>query len=335
MKKKLGLCLLKVLLAFNLESQNPSGSIYSISVLPPLFQNYSNLFCWLDTLNLGTDTSILKLDTSCYVWQLGFNQKPEIGIPGEDYGIETGLDSAYPIESNCSFLLHFPSNPLSYGQTLLFFEHRYFTDSLSDGGILEFSNNGTIWKNVVGNFWANFYNFPSIDNQSGLYQVDSLPQIDTSGYSFTGTNTYWTWSGLQLVWEMMLKTEVNETPVVNELEDENQYYFRFRFKSDSISENKPGWMIRNLVVGYSDVGGKIETYTNPKFQIFPNPANETIQLSNESKIQSLTLYTVHGQNITLQPDSENRISVKNLTPGIYWIYAQTSQGNFHSKFIKQ
>ena len=315
-------------------AQGQTGGIYSVQVLPEPFRPYSNQFCWLDTILLSSDTNVLKIDTTCDSWQLGYNQKIEMGTPGEDFGIETDLDSAYPTESNCSFIIQMPTNPLQYGQTILLFEHRYLTDSLKDGGIIEFSFNGTEWNNVVGSMWSAFYNFPGIDNQTGSYQVDSLPRIDTSGYSFTGTNSNWTWSGLELIWAMMTKNEPLENNGGSTTQ-EDQILFRFRFKSDTLADSKPGWMIRNLVVGYADIGGMAHASINAKPPIFPNPTNDRIKIQSELPLMKVTLVSLQGLSVSMEPDSENTISLKNFIPGLYWLQVQTSKGLFHSKILKE
>ncbi len=71
------------------------------------------------------------------------------------------------------------------------------------------------------------------------------------------------------------------------------------------------------------------------FSVYPNPVSTTLFVKTNSQNVSYTeLFNINGQLISTQ--SENKINVESLTPGVYLIKIHTIEGHseFH-KFIKQ
>ncbi len=58
------------------------------------------------------------------------------------------------------------------------------------------------------------------------------------------------------------------------------------------------------------------TTTNSSFKIYPNPAFETINISNDNDVKSLELYTMAGRQV-LKAEDTNTINIENLTSGLF------------------
>ena len=73
---------------------------------------------------------------------------------------------------------------------------------------------------------------------------------------------------------------------------------------------------------------------NP-LSIYPNPANKTINISNDTDfyIQEITIFDISGKQ-TKMNYSDNQIKIDHLTNGIYFIKVETDKGEFSQKFIK-
>lgn len=295
--------------------------------------------CWLDTLDLGGDTNVITLSPSCNLWQIGANQKPEFGTPGNDVGIETDLDSAYPVNSSCSFWVKFP-NLLQWPSYILLFEHKYSADSLNDGGTIEYSCNGTDWSNVVGNIsggfpaMKNFLSFPMVQDYGGYYDQGSIPTLDDVNYAFTGSNTSWHWSGVQIIWFMPVKSAQNSLDGCD-MNGNDSVQFRFSFTSDSTFDNQPGWMIRNVVVGSADIAGGIADVYNTSARIYPNPSSKLLFIKEGIPQAKVSIVNLLGQEQMNTFYSQNGLDISSLASGMYWVKFESSAGIQVSKFTKE
>ncbi|MBX7180939.1 MAG: T9SS type A sorting domain-containing protein [Bacteroidia bacterium] len=318
-------------------AQSSNGNIYPCEVLPPILSYACYQNCWLDTLHLGGDTNLIKLSSSCDLWQIGNNQKPEFGNPGADFGIETDLDSSYSTGNSCSFWITPPSNPFQWASTVLMFEHRYSTDSLKDGGVIEYSCNGTDWSNVVNdNFisptFKSYINFPLVDDY-GNYNPASIPTLDDLNYSFTGTSDTWIWSGFEFIWAFPVKSIQNNQNGC-EFSNMDSLLFRFTFHSDTTFDNKPGWMIRNIVVGSIDLGSGINEFTQNSPIVYPNPTNDLVFLSESYLGANFEILNSMGQQVSSGYYTSSGISTSELSEGNYWIRGYLGQIPWKTTFVK-
>lgn len=65
--------------------------------------------------------------------------------------------------------------------------------------------------------------------------------------------------------------------------------------------------------------------------IYPNPANNIINISTKKNIKEIELFNQYGQ---IKITDRNTINISNLTPGIYFLKITTDEAEFNSKFIK-
>ena len=184
------------------------------------------------------------------------------------------------------------------------------------------------WQNNDAPTFINGHNY------FGLGELgDTLP-------SFTGTNADWEWSGIQLVWVIPVM-QPDENRWQECWDNMDTLYYRFTFESDSVDNNKAGWMIRNIVFGWNDLSGSISEFSSLPLKLFPNPATEKISIElppNSGALSSVVISDIAGKVVAspLTPlQGERGVDVSSLSPGIYFVLAETDKLVFRQKLIKQ
>ena len=76
-----------------------------------------------------------------------------------------------------------------------------------------------------------------------------------------------------------------------------------------------------------------------KFKLYPNPSNEYLYLdygNQKAFFISWTIFNQFGQNILhgLYNETQNRLDITQLKPGIYWLRFQFDGQLFTQEFIK-
>ncbi|NOQ71092.1 MAG: T9SS type A sorting domain-containing protein [Crocinitomix sp.] len=252
----------------------------------------------------------IELDTAASnQWQTGFPSKPFFDT---SYSAPNCImtDSLIPYSnSNLSSFqipLHYEGGDMMFNVGIRFW-HKYQTDSLLDGGFIEFSYD-------YGDTWANVYDHTELYPEFEFYQENLYGEEDTlidGTHAFTGTSD-WTYTQLQWIWMYPLKVEVPDTLLL-----------RFNFISDSINTSKDGWMIDNISSFYAIFGGVDEYGTAASLQIFPNPSlgATTVKYENhQNESYSLSVINTLGQElIRMNGLSGSTVSLetRKLAKGIY------------------
>jgi len=78
-----------------------------------------------------------------------------------------------------------------------------------------------------------------------------------------------------------------------------------------------------------------KTLVSESFYVFPNPASQYITLNSIYKLLNASFVDSYGKSYSGKFDKENRLDIKNLQPGIYWIKVQTSNGILTRKLVKE
>jgi ELWxxDGT repeat protein len=80
-----------------------------------------------------------------------------------------------------------------------------------------------------------------------------------------------------------------------------------------------------------------EGTSTTKFLVYPNPADDYLQLKTNLPVRMVQITDLSGNIVTTESyRSGNSISVTGLTPGLYFIEAQTGNGEkYFSKFLKR
>ncbi|QBZ98914.1 T9SS type A sorting domain-containing protein [Flavobacterium sangjuense] len=78
-------------------------------------------------------------------------------------------------------------------------------------------------------------------------------------------------------------------------------------------------------------------FVKSSLRMYPNPANEVLNISSESTIDTITVYNTLGQIVSKQSASANEatINVSSLSKGVYILTAQVGNELIRKQFIKE
>ena len=271
--------------------------------------------------------TLIKIDTSQHpnIWQIG---KPHKTIFDTAYSapnaIVTDTVNPYPANNVSSFQFTVYDSAYIIGQylnwnesgTILSFKYRIDTDTLRDGGYIEYSiDSGATWKNI--------YSFAP-----WTYNGDTLFD-GTPGY--TGKSNGWQYRDIIFWWCYGL----GGSP------PPHSAFVRFTFKSDNINNNKEGWMIDDIDFESAICEGVPQLSQEDNIIIAPNPftAETTINFSATDNIQTkyISIIDVLGneiRNATIPAATTNyTIDKGTMQAGIYFLRIQQRAGNVINKKI--
>lgn len=290
-----------------------------------------------DSVDFEIPSSYITLDTSQgNIWQIGNPQKSFFSSAfNSSNAIVTDTINFYPVNATSSFTLTIPySFILSNTRTTLTFWHKYDTDTLQDKGFIEASyDGGNSWLILEDTFpvwpipdcgfsWCYDYHL-----SNGNYTVHN-PVV-------SGKSDGWILSFFEWIWFMGMKTSDTIICMPDSL------MLRFSFTSDSINNNKEGWMIDKIIIrGHMDPVGIDEVLTENSMLLFPNPAKDEIILVNKDLkfiATSLSVYDMYGNRLEYFEHKKNyrRINISHLKPGIYFIVFKNEMQSIRSiKFVK-
>ena len=237
------------------------------------------------------------------IWQIGTPSKTIFNSAyNAPLALVTDTLNTYPNGNASSFEIVMHTDDLTY----ISFWHRLNTDSLEDGGVIEFSTNGGLtWTNIINstqfiltNFYSNSSTISSNSNQPG----------------FTG-NSNW------------IKSTIQGYAL-------NFVRFRFTFTSDNINTNKDGWMIDSF--DFACIGTGInEVGINSPIQIFPNPTSNIISVNSDNTIQikSVNIYDMVGKSILTTDQSV--IDISKFQSGLYYIEVTTDKEKYLARIVRE
>jgi hypothetical protein len=74
----------------------------------------------------------------------------------------------------------------------------------------------------------------------------------------------------------------------------------------------------------------------PQFELFPNPAQDFIGISNFGLIETISIFTMSGSKVLSENQTDGNINISDLRPGIYLLVIMDQNGrNYQRKFIKK
>jgi len=283
-----------------------------------------------DTVNFESSTNVLiGLDTTQpnNLWQIGTPHKILFDSAyTRPNAMVTDTLNYYPANNTSSFQFTlYDSAFLMFGfhnwqnqATEINFMHKYDTDTLYDGGYIEFSiDSGSSWTNVDA-FTPWVYNY-----SGNLYD---------GTHGFTGSSNGWRNCLFYLNWCSGGVTHIPASAII-----------RFTFKSDSINTNKEGWIIDNIRWRSGYCEGVKENATNNEITLYPNPCASQLIIDNGKLIiKEIHIYNVLGGEILkqVQNDQSETIDVSKLPSGLYFAELLTdgSVGSptiVRRKFVKE
>jgi hypothetical protein len=276
-----------------------------------------------DSTNFEVNDSLAQIDaTAGNIWQIGLPMKTFFGTSySAPFAIMTDSVNPYPVNNLSTFTIKMDSALNgSFPDAYVSFWHKYNTDTLKDGGFVEFSaDSGVSWVNVID-----------------AYSIGVQYMVPTNFYSatdtilgdipaFSGTQNTWQYSKIFLQWFIPLLQPFNGGE--RDIYYTDRVMFRFNFKSDNVNTSKAGWIIDNLEIGYNDPGGGIVSHSKSSFevQLFPNPMESQSIIQVVSPLNGmdfrLSLQNSLGQIILIKEmDNNNQFIIEksNLKSGIYF-----------------
>ncbi len=277
------------------------------------------------------DCGRVVLDTSITsIWQIG---EPDKAVFDTAYSpthcIVTDTALTYPT-SNHSFFDYtvYPSDGGGLYNYILGFKHRFDSDSLIDGGYIEFRYDSEgEWSNVS----EHQYLYPEID----FFTENLYGDADTLAggiNGFSGFSNEWVYTRIQWIWVYPIR-EVFDT-----------LHLRFNFISDSLDTERDGWMIDDFSLSVIDVGGSVDEYglDNSRLEVFPNPSlgETTVKYENhQNEKYSLSVINLVGQEVVSMKGlsgSTVALDTQKLPKGIYDVQVlQDGKITAHQKLVVQ
>jgi hypothetical protein len=264
----------------------------------------------------GADTSLtnsvfIELDTnSSNIWQIGRPQKIIFDhastIPNV---IVTDTISNYPVNNTSSFSFKVIPTWISWGLLAVQWNQKLDMLPHHDGGIIEYSvDTGQTWHNIMNNpYIYNFYG----------YDYPNLDTLQNGQFCFSGTDTSW-----RNIWMCMDISWVNLNGII---------YFRYTFKSDSVSSNKEGWMIDNFFVSQSLMHPVREANSKDYLHVYPNPAKDILNIEIQKAqefhmMESMKLVTSSGAIVKEWKNVPTKfwIDTSKIADGLYFLKVKTN-----------
>lgn len=282
-----------------------------------------------DTVSFETTKNYLQIDPgSSWV----------IGVPGK-----TLFDSAYTptraiftdtgyygINDTSVFTLNIP--PIFFSQvveTRLSFWQKFDMDSLNDFGAIEVSYDlGTTWVNLITDT-----TYRTMEWESYGYYGALSGTADSIDKRYTGRLD--TWSYEEFWWTFYLPVKQFQYP--------SSIWVRFVFTSDSVQNNREGWMIDDMVL-FTDEYAGINSINRNNLQThcYPNPATDILTINTNaisSKGFEVSVYNTAGEMVLNRHAMEGRIPiyVSHLPPGTYYYLLETleDQSSGTGSFVVQ
>lgn len=258
-----------------------------------------NVFGQTFLIDFESPNPAVSIDTTPgNLWQIATPQKSFINSVYNKV-IITDSVNFYPPNNQSSFILKIPASYITGGTLLISLSYIIDTDTLRDGGTIDYSVDGGVdW--YQGNNFDFGQIFPDMlyDGSFGL-----SGRSDWTSLSFFACNI---WSS-----------------------NNDSLWLRFTFKSDSINNQRDGWAIDDISVQYIDCGGVQEINTNYHFSsVFPNPVSNTSLLqikSQNSFIRRVDFYDALGRRVS-SPDHPHQnnipISKEKFGEGIFFYHVE-------------
>jgi hypothetical protein len=216
------------------------------------------------------------------IWQVGKPQKV-IFDSAATYrnAIVTDTVNPYPVGNTSSFYFDYANHYMSHEILGIQWKQKLDMDKGTDGGLVEFSFD-------YGATWLNAFNNPYVWNFFG-YDPQNKDTLSTGEYAFSGTDS--TWKDVWLCYQLDFVASMTDSIKI-----------RFTFKSDSVNNNREGWMIDNLQTHITIMHPVKETAKKDYFNISPNPADNTIhvelaQATGYHIIEEMELISADGKSL--------------------------------------
>lgn len=285
-----------------------------------------------DSINFEEPYPNISIDTSSSnFWQVGMPQKIilDSALSAPNVIITDTIDN-YLTNNHSYFDFRIEEEYLwGFGTNLFFgFYHKIDSDTLRDGGYIEVSFDGEqSFVNIIEYPEGLFYEgYPGDDyNELNLYGITDT--LFTGEQGFSGTSSDWTLT--MFGWHIIpiSPPESGTEPGYFDYAKgflENDVVLRFNFISDSIDNQREGWMIDDIFTFWVDIIGSTSEKESIEFHMFPNPAEEELTILTDKDYRNLQveISDMTGKEVgtrVYHSGSEIKISDIELNSGFYLI----------------
>lgn len=278
---------------------------YTVSASGQYLPYYTLTFEKTDTL-VATHA---RIDSNS-IWQVGQPQKANfMGGYNSQRAIVTDTLNPTPTNDTSVFYVYaYVNNSPTW--KYLSFRYKMFCDSLKDYGKVEISGD-------LGNNWLDLVRDAPIYHFYG--HKDTIFTGRTNWKEFIVDYTMW-------------YGDYNNYPI-KRISD--TIIYKFTYISDSTSNYTDGWEIDQIYVDLYYLYGNIhEITTNKIITIYPNPVTSSLFIKENSLIEELTIYDIHGKKVKTINNVYKEVDVRELPPGIYTISILQNQTYLTNRFIK-
>lgn len=272
------------------------------------FDYYTQYFDGADTLN----PILIEIDSSSSnIWQVGPPQKTIFSSAATSpNALLTDTINYYPPNDTSAFQFVLNNDNYWWAVLAVRWKQKLDIDTL-DGGAIEFSiDSGATWQSAFNNPYV--YNFYGYDD-------DNVDTLVGGELVFTGTDT--TWRDIWLCFDISWLGYGGDPPMC-----------RFTFKSDSIDNNKEGWMIDNMMYHLTILHTISEVEQEEYAKVYPNPTRGRVniqmkKLNEFHVIENMELINVEGKVVQQFGVSPTKfyIDIGDHPDGIYFLKIQTNK----------
>lgn len=264
------------------------------------------------------EQSIIVNDMPGNMWQAGIPQKTLFNASYDGAkAMVTDTADYYPVDNLSSFTFVMKDAFTEGCYTTFSFWHKYDMDSTGDYGIIEASYDGGItWLEAKD---TTLYDFGYSNFWWDMDYHETTGKFTEHKLKITGTSDGWIKSMYH--WQWWIAVKDNDTIIINP----DSLLMRFTFISDSIDNQREGWMIDQIVAKrayWIECTGIEELSTESNCQVYPNPVSShaTVRLLRNPDNATVTLTNTTGSIVYVMTDiheSEIPINCTNLSSGIY------------------
>lgn len=256
-----------------------------------------------------------EMDTSSTnIWQIGRPQKVVFDSAATyPNALVTDTLNPYPPNNSSVFKLVVKVDPNApFGAILAIqWKQKIDMDTGNDGGMIEFSYDG-------GQTWENAFNSPYVYNFYG-FDPSNVHLLPNGQSGFSGQDTSWRdiWLCYNISWFMTVDSII----------------VRYTFTSDSIDNNRDGWMIDNLSVHYTLLHtiNKDPSEQTKYLNVFPNPTEDKLNIEVKKMkefhiIEKMELWDLEGNLVDVWQNIPTKffIDTKRYANGLYRLKVRTN-----------
>ena len=187
------------------------------------------------------------------IWQIGKPAKTTFDSAFTyPNALVTDLTKPYPVNDTSSFLFyHYADNGFTFPHTAgIAGRYKCDSDSMNDYGLFEFSpDNGKTWLNL--------------NQDSSIWWIDGRDEIKAN---FSGRTSDW----------VKFDASLGHYGIKYNIQQGDTVIFKISFISDSIFDNRDGWMLDHIYLFDLAEGIFENENLDGEISIFPNPANSSV-----------------------------------------------------------